>query len=81
VFFNDNYIHIQVGGETADVTRVRPYLEKMGKNIFHCGNVGSGEIAKICNNMVLGIYIYILSCLIFMLPIGSMKYKHAYLYS
>lgn len=27
----------------------------MGKNFFHCGDVGTGEVAKICNNMMLGI--------------------------
>jgi 3-hydroxyisobutyrate dehydrogenase len=30
-------------------------LEGMGKKIFHCGGPGTGEIAKICNNMILGI--------------------------
>ena len=35
--------------------RVKKYLELMGKNIVYCGNVGSGQIAKICNNMLLGI--------------------------
>lgn len=27
----------------------------MGKNVFHCGGPGTGEIAKICNNLVLAI--------------------------
>lgn len=27
----------------------------MGKNIFHCGGPGTGEIAKVCNNLILGI--------------------------
>ncbi len=27
----------------------------MGKNVFHCGGPGTGEIAKLCNNMILGI--------------------------
>ena len=27
----------------------------MGKNVFHCGGPGTGEIAKICNNLILGI--------------------------
>ncbi len=43
------------GGSEADFNRVKPYLTHMGKNIFHCGDVGAGEVAKICNNMVLGI--------------------------
>ena len=44
-----------VGGSTADLERARPLLEKMGKNIFHAGDVGAGQTAKICNNMLLGI--------------------------
>lgn len=44
-----------VGGETADLERARPVLEKMGANIFHAGSVGAGQTAKICNNMLLGI--------------------------
>ncbi|NYT36705.1 3-hydroxyisobutyrate dehydrogenase [Allopusillimonas soli] len=44
-----------VGGEAADLEAARPYLEKMGKNIFHAGGAGAGQVAKICNNMLLGV--------------------------
>jgi 3-hydroxyisobutyrate dehydrogenase len=44
-----------VGGETASFERARPYLEKMGKAIFHAGSAGSGQTVKVCNNMLLGI--------------------------
>ena len=44
-----------VGGESADLERARPLLEKMGKNIFHAGAAGAGQVAKIANNMLLGI--------------------------
>ncbi|SHH86955.1 3-hydroxyisobutyrate dehydrogenase [Pollutimonas bauzanensis] len=44
-----------VGGAAADLESARPYLEKMGKNIFHAGAAGAGQVAKICNNMLLGI--------------------------
>ena len=44
-----------VGGEKAALDRARPYLEKMGKNIFHAGASGAGQVGKICNNMMLGI--------------------------
>ncbi|HEX7388285.1 MAG TPA: 3-hydroxyisobutyrate dehydrogenase [Castellaniella sp.] len=44
-----------VGGEAQDLEAARPYLEIMGKNIFHAGSAGAGQVAKICNNMVLGI--------------------------
>ena len=44
-----------VGGDDQALGRARPVLEKMGKNIFHAGGAGAGQIAKICNNMLLGI--------------------------
>ena len=44
-----------VGGAAADLEAARPYLERMGRNIFHAGDSGAGQVAKICNNMLLGI--------------------------
>ena len=44
-----------VGGEPAVFERARPVLEQMGKNIFHAGASGAGQVAKIANNMMLGI--------------------------
>lgn len=44
-----------VGGDAADLDAARPLLEKMGKNIFHAGASGAGQLAKICNNMLLAI--------------------------
>lgn len=44
-----------VGGKADDLAAAMPYLEKMGKNIFHAGDSGAGQVAKICNNMLLGI--------------------------
>ncbi len=44
-----------VGGSEAGFDQARPVLEAMGKNIFHAGEVGAGQVAKICNNMLLGI--------------------------
>ena len=43
-----------VGGDEADVDAARPILETMGKNVFRAGEVGAGQAAKICNNMLLG---------------------------
>jgi len=45
-----------VGGEQAVLERARPILEKMGANIFHAGTQGAGQVAKICNNMLLAIH-------------------------
>jgi 3-hydroxyisobutyrate dehydrogenase len=44
-----------VGGEDAAFERAKPVLERMGKNIFHAGGAGTGQAAKICNNMLLAI--------------------------
>ena len=44
-----------VGASEALFQRVRPVLAVMGKNIVHCGEAGTGQVAKICNNMLLGI--------------------------
>ena len=43
------------GGEADAFERAKPILENMGKNIFHAGPSGSGQMAKICNNMLLAI--------------------------
>jgi len=44
-----------VGGKAADLERARPLLDAMGKNIFHMGAAGAGQVAKLCNNMALGV--------------------------
>ena len=44
-----------VGGETEHVERARPILMAMGKRLFHAGAAGTGQAAKMCNNMLLGI--------------------------
>jgi len=44
-----------VGGTDAAFTRGRPILANMGRTIVHAGPAGSGQIAKICNNMMLAV--------------------------
>ncbi|AIY41001.1 3-hydroxyisobutyrate dehydrogenase [Collimonas arenae] len=44
-----------VGGSDEGFAAAKPYLEKMGKAIFHAGDNGSGQTVKVCNNMLLGI--------------------------
>ena len=43
------------GGAAESFALAKPLLEAMGKKIVHCGTAGSGQAAKICNNMLLGI--------------------------
>lgn len=44
-----------VGGSHQSFETIKPVLQAMGKNIFHAGEHGAGQVAKICNNMLLGI--------------------------
>ncbi|BBM01724.1 3-hydroxyisobutyrate dehydrogenase [Microbulbifer sp. GL-2] len=44
------------GGNHEDVERAREILQHMGANVFHAGPAGSGQTAKICNNMLLAIH-------------------------
>lgn len=43
------------GGDAATFAKGKPVLEGMGKNIFHAGDSGAGQVAKICNNMLLSV--------------------------
>jgi len=44
-----------VGGTNEEFEKSQKILINMGKNIFHCGSVGMGQVAKICNNLLLAI--------------------------
>ncbi|TCD24348.1 3-hydroxyisobutyrate dehydrogenase [Pseudomonas sp. IC_126] len=44
-----------VGGSDADFQKAQPILATMGKNIVHCGGSGNGQVAKVANNLLLGI--------------------------
>jgi 3-hydroxyisobutyrate dehydrogenase len=50
-----------VGGPDAAFERARPVLENMGKTIVHAGGAGNGQAAKICNNMILGASMIVVS--------------------
>jgi 3-hydroxyisobutyrate dehydrogenase len=43
------------GGEPEAFATAEPLFAIMGKRAVHCGPAGSGQAAKICNNMILGI--------------------------
>ena len=44
-----------VGGPVESLELARPALQAMGKNIFHMGDAGAGQVAKLCNNMALAV--------------------------
>ena len=51
----DAVLTFMVGGTEFAYRTASEYLGLMGKNVVHCGPVGTGQAAKICNNMLLGI--------------------------
>jgi 3-hydroxyisobutyrate dehydrogenase len=44
-----------VGGEESDFRKWKDVFSSMGKNIVYCGGSGNGQVAKVANNMLLGI--------------------------
>jgi 3-hydroxyisobutyrate dehydrogenase-like beta-hydroxyacid dehydrogenase len=45
-------LSIMVGGEAADIEPLSPYFEAMGSVIRHLGPLGSGQVAKSCNQVI-----------------------------
>jgi len=45
---------LMVGGTDEQFERAKPFLEPMAKAVIHAGQLGAGQAAKICNNMILG---------------------------
>jgi 3-hydroxyisobutyrate dehydrogenase len=46
---------IMVGGDPGVFAEARPILGAMGRNVVYVGPLGSGEVAKICNNLLAGV--------------------------
>ena len=44
-----------IGGDESAFKKMKPLFEVMGKKAVYCGDSGSGQAAKLCNNMILGI--------------------------
>jgi L-serine 3-dehydrogenase (NAD+) len=44
------------GGTAATLEKAREVLGAMGKNIFHAGAAGAGQVAKVCNNQLLAVH-------------------------
>ena len=45
---------MMIGGEAAFLERVRPVLAAMAKNLFHVGGPGTGQVVKLCNQLIAG---------------------------
>lgn len=48
-------LSFMVGGSLDNFENAKAVLNNMGKNIFHAGDIGAGQIAKVCNNMLLSV--------------------------
>ena len=51
---NAGTLTFMVGGSAEGFDRAEPFLADMGKAVIHAGDIGAGQAAKICNNMLLG---------------------------
>jgi len=51
----DGTLAIMVGGAREDFDAASPALSAMGANVIFVGPVGSGEVAKLCNNLIAGV--------------------------
>jgi 2-hydroxy-3-oxopropionate reductase len=50
----DGTLSIMIGGSEEDVRRAMPLFEAMGSTIVHVGGAGAGQVAKACNQLVVG---------------------------
>ncbi|WP_419866781.1 3-hydroxyisobutyrate dehydrogenase [Erythrobacter ramosus] len=53
---NGGTLTFMVGGSDEAFARAQPILAAMGKAVIHAGAAGTGQAAKICNNMLLAIH-------------------------
>lgn len=49
----DGTLSIMVGGSAELFEKIRPYLAAAAEEITHCGEIGTGQVVKLMNNMVL----------------------------
>ncbi len=48
-------LSIMVGGDEIDVLRAEPIFDVLGKSTVHCGPIGHGQLAKLCNQILCGL--------------------------
>ncbi|XP_003705035.2 3-hydroxyisobutyrate dehydrogenase, mitochondrial isoform X1 [Megachile rotundata] len=51
----DGTLTFMVGGSKENFQLAESFLKSMGSRVVHCGDVGMGQAAKLCNNMILAI--------------------------
>ena len=52
---------VMAGGDAADIERVRPYVLSMARRLTHMGPIGAGQMAKLCNQVIVGCAMAVLS--------------------
>ncbi|GAA3542418.1 NAD(P)-dependent oxidoreductase [Zobellella aerophila] len=52
---------IMCGGEAADIERIQPVLAPLSQRVTHMGPVGSGQVTKVCNQMIVGCNLMVLA--------------------
>ncbi len=50
-------LSIMAGGDADDFERAKPIFEVLGQTITHCGPIGSGQVVKACNQVVVAVVI------------------------
>lgn len=58
---HDGTLAIMVGGDGKILEEVRPYLDCMGTDIIHCGDIGAGQVVKALNNMIVFMNVHALA--------------------
>lgn len=53
---NSGTLTFMVGGDSATFERAEQVLAAMAKAVIHAGEIGAGQVAKMCNNMLLAIH-------------------------
>lgn len=51
----DSSLTFACGGSDNDFKAAEAILKNLGKNVMHCGQIGCGQSAKICNNLLLAV--------------------------
>ena len=52
----DGTLSIMVGGDNQAFATAKPFLEMMGKNIWHMGKTGTGTAMKLVNQLLVGVH-------------------------
>ena len=53
----DGTLAFMVGGKKEVFDRFKPVLECMGSSVVHCGNIGAGNVTKLCNQTIVAVNI------------------------